>query len=478
MLGHLPFLLRPDGQNRRILTIGLGTGILAAELLRQSDAAQVTCVELSPAVIEAAREFDDLNDRLSDNPRATIIRDDGIHFLRARPEVYDAIVSDAKSRPGSAGNASFYSADYYSLCRSRLAPGGLFLQWVSLQTPPRELRGILRAFVHAFPHCQLGVAPPDSLYLVGGSGALHFDARHIQRLLDADGFGQLRRYGWRDACDILGLWLADRAAIERWLPVDEPLNTLDRPVLEFSAIDLWRLPARQRQRSNLTAIAALADSMLEGIGNRLAPAGAGETDDPTLTLCRQAARQMLLATELLSARDEGWFEQASARLQEGLRIEPRFSRLREMAADLHLERAEAAEAVNDALMAIEEYRQALRFRDRDIATHRRLAELLRQQGALSEAAGQYYRALDIKPDDVSLRLEFGYLLALLEKPSQAASQFRQILREHPDEPRAHLGLGLSLLALRELAEGRRHLLRAVELSPELRTEVTSLGVDL
>ena len=75
MLAQLPFLLRsasrlnesssePSQQpptSDSVLTIGLGTGILAGQVAQIPTVATVTCVELSPAVIDASREFSDAN---------------------------------------------------------------------------------------------------------------------------------------------------------------------------------------------------------------------------------------------------------------------------------------------------------------------------------------------------------------------------------------------------------------------------------
>ncbi len=107
LLAHLPFLLRKDRHGQRVITIGLGTGILAGELAQNPLVDAVWAVELSRSVIAAASYFSDCNGDLLHHPKARIVRADGIRFLNTTDILFDAIVSDAKSRPGFAGNFRF-----------------------------------------------------------------------------------------------------------------------------------------------------------------------------------------------------------------------------------------------------------------------------------------------------------------------------------------------------------------------------------
>src|SRR5262249_2854807 len=151
VLAHLPFLLRPDKPPRTVLSIGLGTGILMGEVARHGIEPGL-CVELSPEVVEGARQFDAYNGKVLDDQRVRVVVDDGINFLARSAQKWDAIISDGKSRHGHVGNARFYSEDFYRSGRDHLAPGGVLLQWVPLDEAPAELRTIARSFSRVFPH--------------------------------------------------------------------------------------------------------------------------------------------------------------------------------------------------------------------------------------------------------------------------------------------------------------------------------------
>ena len=144
-------------------------------MAKHSSVEAIDCLEISPAVVEAARLFGDIHGHIQENRKIRIIEDDGVNYLRRTSWQYDAIVSDAKSRHPHAGNSVFHSADYYTLCRDHLGKRGLFLQWVPVDMPPHELRTILRTFFAVFPTAHVWVDPPASAFLVGGKQALRVD---------------------------------------------------------------------------------------------------------------------------------------------------------------------------------------------------------------------------------------------------------------------------------------------------------------
>src|SRR5438477_273644 len=204
VLAHLPFLLRPGRPPTRVLTIGLGTGIVTGEVTRHPGVEEIDSVELSSSVIEGAKQFAPYNGDVLHNPKVRVIEDDGINFLKRTPRRYDAIISDGKSRLGQAGNALFYARDYYQSARRHLLPAGLMIQWMPLEEVAEDLRTIVRTFMGVFPCAYLFVAH-DSYFLVGMEEPLALEVAELQRELHAPAVADLRRYGWRDADEIQSL---------------------------------------------------------------------------------------------------------------------------------------------------------------------------------------------------------------------------------------------------------------------------------
>lgn len=145
---RLPLLLHPAP--RSVLFLGLGTGISAAgslpfpELTREA-------VELSQGAIVAARSwFSEVNHHiLREMP---VIRDDARRFLRAETRVYDIIIGDL-FHPDLVGQGALLSVQQFARARARLAPSGLFVQWLALnQFDAESLAIVQRGFQQVFPN--------------------------------------------------------------------------------------------------------------------------------------------------------------------------------------------------------------------------------------------------------------------------------------------------------------------------------------
>ena len=156
LLGHLPMLLHPDP--RDVLVVALGGGI-ALGAAAQHDADRIQCVELVPQVVEAARrEFGPYNhrilERLGEYPVELIV-DDGRNFLLRTGGRYDVITGDA-THPTSTDSWLLYTREFYQLCRSRLKPGGILVQWLPFHgLPVADFKTVLRTFQSVFPHASL-----------------------------------------------------------------------------------------------------------------------------------------------------------------------------------------------------------------------------------------------------------------------------------------------------------------------------------
>lgn len=248
---RVPMLAFPE--TKRIFYLGMGTGITAGEALDRNDYGQVERVvvcELSPMVITAAHKYfggspgrPDLVNGLFTDPRAEVLAEDGRNHLMASPERYDMINADL-FLPYRSGAGSLYSLEHFRTVRERLEPGGVFVQWLPLyQLTEHDFGVITRTMLAAFDHVTLWrnhfqpnnevVAlvghsddtplPPsaldtaeEQLWAVRGARAIHLP----QVVLPVNEKTIPLFY----AGNISG----SRARFEKY-----PLNTDDRPVIEF-----------------------------------------------------------------------------------------------------------------------------------------------------------------------------------------------------------------------------------------------------
>ena len=149
----LPLALHPAP--RSAFFLGLGSGITAGAALRD-DLERVVVAEISPEVVRAARRhFRPWLHGLFEDPRAVVLAEDGRNFLQGTRERFDVIVSDL-FMPWLAGAGSLYSVEAYQAGRERLAPGGLYAQWLALfQLSSEEFATIARTMAAVFPQLTL-----------------------------------------------------------------------------------------------------------------------------------------------------------------------------------------------------------------------------------------------------------------------------------------------------------------------------------
>jgi spermidine synthase len=150
---HIPCLLAE--RHDRAFTIGLGTGTTAGTLAAYPFRS-IHVAEISPAIAFAAQTyFGDINRHIFDDPRFTLLNEDGRNALLVSTERYDIIGIEISSI-WFAGAASLYSREFYAVVRARLADGGVLQQWVQFHhTRRRELASVLGTVRSVFPHVAL-----------------------------------------------------------------------------------------------------------------------------------------------------------------------------------------------------------------------------------------------------------------------------------------------------------------------------------
>jgi spermidine synthase len=223
--------------------IGLATGITASAGPALG-VQETVVVELVPEVAQAARtHFASWNARVLEQPGVHLVLDDGRRYLAASRAAFDVIVSDLFI-PWHASAGNLYAREMYDMAARRLAPGGVFCQWLPLYQLTREEFDILvHTFLTVFPQVSLwrGDFYPDRpiVALVGQFNGHVLDLKHLsQRLL------QLPTWG-RDPLlasprGLLMLYAGDLRAVAD-LFANAPLNTDNWPRIEFLAPRLMRM---------------------------------------------------------------------------------------------------------------------------------------------------------------------------------------------------------------------------------------------
>jgi spermidine synthase len=152
LLGHLPPLLRPDARNALVLSFGNG---IATGTLNTHGIPVIDAVDLSPEMIEAAGLYGDENYDVLSSPRLRLHVEDARNYLLQTDGQFDIITVDA-THPGNASSWALFTREFYELALSRLAPGGVFMQWVPRHALEKaDHRAIIRTAWSVFPHTTL-----------------------------------------------------------------------------------------------------------------------------------------------------------------------------------------------------------------------------------------------------------------------------------------------------------------------------------
>ncbi|MGH9869191.1 MAG: fused MFS/spermidine synthase [Candidatus Polarisedimenticolia bacterium] len=232
--GHLPMLLTPR-EPESALVIGFASGITVGAVTRHP-VESVTAVEIEPAILEASRFFDPWNHRPLEDPRVRVARNDGRNLLLMDTRRHDVIISEP-SNPWMTVASNLFTREFFELGRRRLAPGGVFAQWLQIYgMSTADVQALARTFRAAFPHVLVFNTIEDAdLILLGSEEPLTCDPAELsRRMARAEVALDLSRVGVESPEDLMTYFLLGSDDVER-LTGEGPLNTDDNALIEFRA---------------------------------------------------------------------------------------------------------------------------------------------------------------------------------------------------------------------------------------------------
>ena len=258
LLGHLGAAFHPAP--RRVLIVGFGSGMTVSAVARYPDVERIDCVEIEPAVMRAGPYLESLNRGVLNDPRVRVIFDDARNFLLTSGDKYDVIISEP-SNPWIAGIATLFTNEFYAAVRQRLAPGGIFVQWVQAYSlAPDDLRMIVATLAPHFPEVTLWRGEAPDLLLLGRIDTAPFQFGRLRTLWqNAEVRKDLQSLEVRQPEGLVAYYLLDDAAVRK-LGEGGLLNTDDRTLLEYHAPQT--LLARDLFEANQEAIMKLRTGAL------------------------------------------------------------------------------------------------------------------------------------------------------------------------------------------------------------------------
>ncbi|CAL1125136.1 unnamed protein product [Cladocopium goreaui] len=231
----LPMLLHPAPE--RVCCVGLATGISAGAALDYSANSQLTAVEISSLVADAAeRHFGEFNNHLSENPRSSVVIEDGRTYIAATKDHFDVIIGDLY-RPYGAGEGRLFSVEHFQAAREALRNGGLFCQWLPMyQLTESQFHIIVASFLQSFPDAAILRGNDKSDYpMLGLVGWKNSQFNPWALAENCSALKQLRSFSDTELTEPNAVGRLYLGPISSSKFTEDPLNTLDNARIEILA---------------------------------------------------------------------------------------------------------------------------------------------------------------------------------------------------------------------------------------------------
>lgn len=121
MIAHVPLFVHPHPE--RVLIIGGGDGGTAREVLKHACVKECVMVEIDALVVEKSKEFFPRVACELENPRLTLLIEDGIKYIENNLNAFDVILIDSTDPVGPA--EGLFSKEFYQKAFQALKEDGL-----------------------------------------------------------------------------------------------------------------------------------------------------------------------------------------------------------------------------------------------------------------------------------------------------------------------------------------------------------------
>jgi spermidine synthase len=437
LLGQIPMLLHP--QPRDVFDLGLGTGASAAAVARYP-VRSIEIVDIEPAGREAARFFEPENRRVLSDPRVHFLAGDGRNVLLARNKSYDVIICDP-SDIWVAGVANLFTREFYELARSRLNPGGVFVQWWHTHAlDPDHMKLVVATFRRVFPEASYWRPSAGDVIMVGSVTPLPWDYRRLQeRVTSTPGVADdLRGLGLWSPLSLFSAFVLAGEDLKNFVAGVREDHVDDRPVVEYAAPRFLYVNTVAQNEAAVTGFQTNTFPHIVGF---------------------DAARDLdahgiyLLGFGYASLERRG---KAIQLMEESIRRNPRNAKYLIGLGNQYRGQGQDARAIGA-------YRRALAVEPGEPEASVVLAAMLRAQGDDAGAEQLLKTAIQKSPQDAGAAMAAGRLLLDTGRAAEAVAFLSGAASRNQQHPGLRLMLGQALAAGGRAAEAVNQLRAAVSL---------------
>jgi spermidine synthase len=232
LLAQLPLAL--DRRAESALVIGLGSGITAGTLATNELITDLTILEISNEVVEAATFFEAENYSVLKDPKVDLITADARNYLMASSKSFDLIISEP-SNPWISGISNLFTDEFFMLAKSRLNPGGVMTQWFhTYGMSNADLKTVLKTFDDNFRYVSVWSPLFEDFVIMGSDQPYAISLDHARGVGAQERARELRRGNVKSDRDLVRLYLFGGELLSSYIS-GSGINSDDKPVIEFNA---------------------------------------------------------------------------------------------------------------------------------------------------------------------------------------------------------------------------------------------------
>jgi spermidine synthase len=455
-VGDLALLHHPAP--RKALCIGLGGGLTLAAMAKHP-LVRLDCVELSPAVVRGAAHFKEAIGGVLDDPRVRLVVGDGRNAVLFGRDAYDVIVSQP-SNLWVSGMANLFTRDFFDEASRRLAPGGLFCQWVhAYYLSPENLKDVLRTFFHVYPHGSVWeVFPGHDYLLLGSREPLQTDLAGLEARLAST--RALEEYVGSDgprAPGLLGHLVADAARVRESVGTG-PLVSDDRCFIEYSA-------PRSMGHDTRPEVLEWMDALRRPSPLKALYGGVSDTASDQISRRRETRRLLAEAVRIHVEDPERALSLLSG-VPTPLPRDPRTLRFIDLVADGVMFKAQTRLRSADPRGAIELLRRVPSSASAYLGAQLLMGETFVKLDRPREAEAAYQTARDADPKSFEAAFGFARVLQIQQNYAGAEKAWQEVAVLRLDASAPHVQRAICLKRLGRIDDARAAFRKALEIDPQ------------
>lgn len=486
LIAHIPMMLHSDPD--QVLIIGLASGVTVGSI-EKYPVEHITCVEISPAMVDASDFFRRFNEDALDDPRLALLIEDGRNHVLLTENRYDVIISQP-TNPWISGVGSLFTLEYFELLEARLRENGIACVWLQAYgLEPEDFKMITRTFNEVFPYTSLweSLVGKDFI-MIGQKKPFLIDFEILKNRFDIPAVAaDLDRIGVESPLEFLKYFVSGPLNLRTYAG-GGTLHTDDNSRLEFSCPRTMYSNTILRQ---LEHIEPFRESPVEFLSGDISP-----DQSSTLEAILLARRMSVAAFRSMNKGDaysaENFLRMALTYFpgEEGARdmltrqnamlilklVEmEKWEELEEISrATLNLDDTNfpATDGLSMALLGTERWKEAAVVLERggslypDYAPfHANLGFTYSKMGLNDEAITSYEVAVAKDPANARYYFELGTLYFNTELFAKALQYFQKAIQNNSLFTEAFVNLGGTYARLGLLAEAKESFIKALEIEP-------------